>query len=58
MHIEDAKLCFADKEQGNVLLAACKQLSERIHGITEKKKFFAKIKRWIYEDAFGTIDQV
>jgi hypothetical protein len=45
-------------DEGLFLAARVKALEGRLTEIVNKQKFYPKLKRWLFEDSFGTIDHV
>jgi len=44
--------------QANLLLAKCQNLETALKEIIKQKPFFANFNRYLFEDSFGTLDQV
>lgn len=51
-------LYFENKDQGALLLARCKNLEQRLNDIVCEKSTIPKIRRWLYDDTFGSLDQL
>lgn len=51
-------LSFVDLNQANLLLAKCQNLETALKEIIKQKPFFANFNRYLFEDSFGTLDQV
>jgi hypothetical protein len=55
---ENSALYFEDKDKGAALLARCKNIEKHLNDIVCPLSVFARFKRWLYNDTFGTLDQV
>lgn len=58
MSKENSALYFEDKDKATVLLAKCKHLEQQLNDIVRPLSVFARLKRWWYNDSFGTLDQL
>lgn len=56
--IANALLYLRDRTEGHVLLEKCQKLEDRVNEITARKGLIGRLKRWFFEDSFGTINQV
>lgn len=56
--IANALLYLKDRTEGHALLDKCEKLEERVNEITRKKGVIGRLRRWFFEDSFGTINQV
>ena len=51
-------LFFEERARGEFLLEKIKVLEKKLDDIVCDKPIVQKVKRWIYDDTFGSLDQV
>jgi hypothetical protein len=55
---EQYTFAFEKEDDAHNILNKCRQLEARLLDLTSKKPFIENVKRWLFDDTLGSIDQI